>query len=282
MSKNIKWIKITTDIFDDEKIKLIDAMPDADAILVIWFKLLAQAGKSNEQGALLLNHKLAYTDEMLATIFNRKLSTIRLALEIFENLNMIERGDYIQITNWEKHQNIEGMEKIRLQNAERQRRFRENQKKLSLELEQDNVTVTLHNAIDIDKEEDKDIKNIYIGQKNDQSDTKILTNDTKVIKNDTSLNELFDTFWKSYPKKVGKQSCLNWFKRKKPNQELVDKMISKVNEYKQTKQWQTKQYIPNPLTWLNQGRWEDEIVIEKKNETSEEFEKLNFRTIGEK
>lgn len=155
----VKWIKITTDVFDDEKIKLIDALPDADAILVIWFKLLAQAGKSNQQGALLLNHKLAYTEEMLSTIFNRKLLTVRLALQTFEELGMIERGEYIQITNWEKHQNIEGMEKIRLQNAERQRKYRERQKQLQLEQKESNATATLHNAVDKDIEEDKELDN---------------------------------------------------------------------------------------------------------------------------
>lgn len=44
----IKWIKITTDVFDDEKICLIDALPDHDAILVIWFKILVLAGKLNK------------------------------------------------------------------------------------------------------------------------------------------------------------------------------------------------------------------------------------------
>ena len=36
----IKWIKIATNIFDDEKLLLIETMPEADAIIVIWFKLL--------------------------------------------------------------------------------------------------------------------------------------------------------------------------------------------------------------------------------------------------
>ena len=44
---DIKWIKITTDMFDDEKIKVIEAMPDRDAILIIWIKLLTLAGKVN-------------------------------------------------------------------------------------------------------------------------------------------------------------------------------------------------------------------------------------------
>lgn len=165
MASEIKWIKITTNIFDDEKMKIIDAMPDADAIIVIWFKLLAQAGKTNQQGALLLTDKLAYTDEMLSTIFNRKISTIRLALTTFEELGMIERGDYIQIANWEKHQNVEGMDRIREQNRLRQQKYRERQRQEQLEEnteENDNVSVTLqvtqHNAPDIDKDKELDIE----------------------------------------------------------------------------------------------------------------------------
>jgi len=47
---DVKWIKFTTDIFDDEKILMIEAMPSADTIIVIWFKLLAFAGKQNNDG----------------------------------------------------------------------------------------------------------------------------------------------------------------------------------------------------------------------------------------
>lgn len=186
----IKWIKITTNIFDDEKMKLIDAMPDADAIIVIWFKLLAQAGKINQEGALMMTQKLAYTDEMLATIFNRKIATIRLALETFEMLNMIERGAYIQITNWEKHQNIEGMEKIRLQNRTRQQEYRERQKRKALT---NNVSVTLHNAIeeDIEEELDKEI------DKELNKDKTILGQNTDIVYfENAELNKLFLEFLK--------------------------------------------------------------------------------------
>ena len=48
MANDVKWIKIVTDIFDDDKMKLIDAMPEADTIIVIWFKLLAQAGSQQQ------------------------------------------------------------------------------------------------------------------------------------------------------------------------------------------------------------------------------------------
>ena len=68
----VKWIKIVTDIFDDEKIQLIEAMPEADAIIVIWFKLLCLAGRCNAGGSLMMSDRIAYTDAMLATIFRRK------------------------------------------------------------------------------------------------------------------------------------------------------------------------------------------------------------------
>nr|DAK46030.1 MAG TPA: replisome organizer protein [Caudoviricetes sp.] len=153
----IKWIKITTDIFDDEKICLIDALPDHDAILVIWFKILALAGKHNRNGLLMMSDKVYYTDEMLATIFRRPLNTVRMALGVFEQFGMVEIIDgVITLPNWEKHQNIDGMEKIKEQTRNRVARHREKQKNLALGNVTCNVTVTHGNALD--KELDKDIE----------------------------------------------------------------------------------------------------------------------------
>ncbi|MGC0310728.1 phage replisome organizer N-terminal domain-containing protein [Streptococcus sp. CL9.43] len=172
----IKWIKITTDIFDDEKICLIDALPDHDAILVIWFKILALAGKHNRNGLLMMSDKVHYTDEMLATIFRRPLNTVRMALGIFEQFGMIEIIDgIIALPNWEKHQNIDGMEKIKEQTRNRVARHREKQKNLALGSNVTcNVTVTESNATeeDRDKELDKD-KNIN-NQNNSENQIKII------------------------------------------------------------------------------------------------------------
>jgi len=150
---DIKWIKITTDIFDDEKMKIIDTMPARDEIIVIWFKLLSLAGKINQNGLLYLSKKIAYTPETLSAVFNRTLNTVTLALSTFENFGMIdiEDNNIIGISNWEKHQNIEGMDKIREQNRIRQQNHRE---KKDLKL-LSNVTSRDSNAIDKDKEENK-------------------------------------------------------------------------------------------------------------------------------
>jgi phage replisome organizer N-terminal domain protein len=162
----IKWIKITTDIFDDEKICLIDALPDRDAIIVIWIKLITLAGKLNRKGVLAISKNIVYTDEMLAQTFHRPLNTVRMALEIFEKFEMVEKIDgVIMLPNWEKHQNIDGMEKIKEQNRNRAARHRQKQKLLTQNNESnvidnvtDNVTVTHGNALDKDKELDKDIE----------------------------------------------------------------------------------------------------------------------------
>jgi len=122
----VKWIKLLTEMFDDEKIKLIEAVPEADMILVIWIKLLTLAGKKNMNGYIFLTENIPYTDEMLATLFNRPINTIRLALETFKNFGMINyNGEgQIKITNWEKHQNIEGLERIKELNKKRATDYR--------------------------------------------------------------------------------------------------------------------------------------------------------------
>lgn len=128
----MKWIKITTDIFDDEKILLIESLPEADSIIVIWFKLLCLAGKMNNSGVFTMNNRIAYTDKMLATIFRRKDSTVQLALKTFESYGMIEVvDDIITIPNWGKHQNVDKIEAKNNYMKEYMREYREKQKNLT-------------------------------------------------------------------------------------------------------------------------------------------------------
>jgi|LGVF01.2.fsa_nt_gb predicted phage replisome organizer/uncharacterized phage protein (TIGR02220 family) len=134
MSK-VKWIKITTDIFNDEKIQLIESIPDSDTIIVIWFKLLTLAGKSNNGGLVMISETVPYTIDMLVTLFRRKKLVVELALKTFQMYGMIEilDNETILIRNWEKHQNVKGLDVIKEQNKIRQQRYRDNQKKLVLE-----------------------------------------------------------------------------------------------------------------------------------------------------
>lgn len=171
--EEVRWIKIVTDIFDDEKILLIDGLPERDGIIVIWFKLLCLAGKQNNGGVFKLNDKISYTDEMLATIFHRPLTLVRLALETFVQFGMVEMiEDTVTIPNWGKHQNLEAIAAQKQKSRERVAKYREKQRLIAsvndcnTDVTQESVTcnvtgnanVTQCNAIeeDIDKEEDKE------------------------------------------------------------------------------------------------------------------------------
>ena len=156
----VKWIKLAADIFDNRKIRQIESLPDGDAIVVIWLKLLCLAGNINDSGLVYFTKEIPYTEEMMATQFNRPLPTIKLALQVFEQFGMIKtEDDLLKIANWEKYQNLEGLEKIREQNRIRKQNQRERERlesKSVTDCVTGHVTVTQCHATDIDI--DKDIE----------------------------------------------------------------------------------------------------------------------------
>lgn len=157
----VKWIKLDVNLFDNRKIKMLEALPDGCAMVVVWLKLLCLAGQTNDGGAVYFTKEIPYTEEMMATVFGMPIVIIRSALNYFEQFGMIERvNDIMYLSSWEEYQNVEGMEKIREQNRERKQRQREREKLLLEEpMSRDcHVTVTGSHATDIEEEIDIDLK----------------------------------------------------------------------------------------------------------------------------
>ena len=158
---DVKWIKITTDIFDDEKILLIESLPDAYAIITVWFKLLCLAGKQNNSGVFMMG-QIAYTDKMLATIFRMKEATVTMALQTFEQFGMVEIIDgVITIPNWDKHQTLDAYEKKKERDRLYQQERRQKQRLLVGKSSDSPATQSSDVAVseedkERDKEEDKD------------------------------------------------------------------------------------------------------------------------------
>ena len=149
---DVKWIKITTDIFDDDKILLIESLPEADSIIVIWFKLLCLAGKQNNSGVFIMGERIAYTDKMLATIFRRKEATVQLALKTFEQFGMIELIDgIITIPNWGKHQSLDQIESKKEYMKKYMKEYREKQKRISSGEKVNSKTNSKANVSSVDK-----------------------------------------------------------------------------------------------------------------------------------
>lgn len=235
----VKWIKITTDIFDDEKILLIESLPSADSIIVIWFKLLAFAGKQNNNGVFIMSNRIAYTDEMLASIFRRDVHTVRLALTTFEKFGMIDIvDDVITIPNWGKHQTLDAYEKKKARDRDRIARKRAEQKAL-IAMSPDKSPDTSPDVAFSDKEEDKDIDidNIYCASAPKKADIEIF----------------FERIWKLYQNKKGKGQVSD-AKKKALYAIGYDELSRAIDRYQKElqkdKDWRKPQ---NGSTFFNSG-----------------------------
>lgn len=92
-------------------------------------------------------------------------------------------------------------------------------------------------------------------QEQEQEYTPIVPSDVRTPPN------AFDSFWKIYPRKIGKLAALKAWKKIKPSPDMVEAIMKAIEEQAVCEQWSKDngQFIPYPATWLNQGRWEDEI-----------------------
>lgn len=154
---DIKWIKLSTALPDNRKIKQIRRLPNGDTVALMWVFLMCLAGETNDEGMVYFTPEIPFTEEMLADQFDIDINTIRLGLSTFQRFGMIEVVDnIICLSHWEKWQAVDGMAVIREQTRKRVAKHREKQK-LAAGNVTCNVTVTQSNATDIeeDKEEDK-------------------------------------------------------------------------------------------------------------------------------
>lgn len=154
----VKWIKITTDMFDNRKIKAIRKLPEGNSIILIWVMLLSLAGRCNASGMIFLTENIPYTNKMLADELCFEESVIFIALETLEKFGMISRdeNELISVNNWDEYQNVDGMERIREQTRKRVAECRERKKIGKL---------NCNNNYDISKETSKRCNNDYNNSK---------------------------------------------------------------------------------------------------------------------
>ena len=271
----ISWIKLKTEMFDDQKIQLIETLPEGDSILIVWIKLLAMAGKINDGGLIYLSKTIQYNDEMLNTIFRKSIPVIRLALQTlssFEMIEIFETGE-IAIINWEKHQNTDGLEKIKEQNRLRQAKYRKKLNERQIESTNpmiasvsDDVTlrITQHNALELELELelDKELDN------NNNVLFSFSTNSKEWSKE--HIAEGFELFWNKYEKKQGKLVAFKSWKKtcKEGNAKVAFDGIDKYKKHLKTETWKTQKQAS---VWLNQKNWEDEYAGQEEETDLQHF-----------
>lgn len=128
----VKWVKLTTDMFDNRKIKHLRKLPEGNNIVLIWVMLLTMAGRCNASGMIFLTENIPYTPKMLADELDFEENTVILALQVLEQLDMIvtENG-FFTIAGWEEYQNADKLAEIRAKDRERKRLKRAEAKALA-------------------------------------------------------------------------------------------------------------------------------------------------------
>ena len=130
------WFKVSADVFDSDKIKILRADTKiGDSLALMWFFLLALARKKNDGGYVYATEGVAYTPKTLAAVGGFKPKITETALEVFQQYNMIDIEDngYIYIVGWSEYQNAEELSKLkereRCKEAMRAKRQREKESK---------------------------------------------------------------------------------------------------------------------------------------------------------
>lgn len=175
---NLSFIKLDINIMNDTKIKIIRKMPDGDSILILWIGIICIGMKSGKTGFLEIGDGIPFTSETLSTELDIKLNTVKLGLETFVNLKMIEvlENGEMYLKNFEKHQEIEKIEKIKEKSRIRSANYRKKQRLISNDNEQvrhsdeqvcnsneqvcnsdDTIRHATDKDIDIDIEKDKNL-----------------------------------------------------------------------------------------------------------------------------
>ena len=289
--EDVKWLKLDPNFLDGSSFKFmrrakIDGVADLrDKLEAVWFELIGLAGKVNNQG-MFYNDEIAYNSfEDIAIMLDRSTEEVQICMDFYIKHKMVTIiDDFILLTNWDKFQNVKGLEELREKRRLRTRKCREKQKALlenkkDVEAKSCNVTcnavVTLpsQETKDLDLDLDLDLEKENITTKEcGLKGTEFLDQNIPIEKN-PSLNSTekntkkyssknFDRFWKAYPKKVGKPKCESWFKSHKITTELTDIIIKSIEEHLKTEQWKDQMFIPYPYKYLSEKRFEDVLAEE--------------------
>lgn len=291
----IQWIKLSTDLFSNRKIRQLERSADGAEITLIWVKLLCLAGIVNDRGQVYIAEDIPYTPELLAAEVGCTDEVAARALELFERFDMAKKNEngHIYICDWERHQNSEALDKMHQKHREAQARYYRKQK------EKSSLTSALTSA-DAPKEKDKE-KEKEKNKENEKSrcaatapegeapssfTEKLSDDSSSAVSQSAHLQSTgeyrsaasesaypqsaeegfteagytpeFEKFWKTYPVKTAKRKCFEIWQLKKLG-DKTEQIISAVEKQKKTSPWKKDggRYIPNPQTYLTGDRWED-------------------------
>lgn len=280
----VKWIKLSVDIFDDEKIEAIGTLPDGNMIQLVWLKLLCLAGKCNEGGLLMVTREMPYTDEMMAKKFGVDVGVVQRSLAIFQKLEMLTVVENIYlVSNWAKHQSSQSLEDMKAKHRERQRKYVERKKQKLLEEDPQKMTSAMTSEMTSKCSYSISNSNIYNFNNNSNLDNYIylinnnIYKDSIYIKDNVELDTIIKD-WMTY-----KDGCKPKGKNKYSSQMSMSKVLTViVNHDKEYGTEAVKEAVD--LSIANQwvGIYWDKVEKRSKTNAKEEPSRFEYSTGLEK
>lgn len=250
--KKFFWLRLKRDFFKRHDIRVIESMPNGKDYILFYLKLLCES--VDHEGRLRFSEEIPYNADMLATITNTNVDIVKSAIKVFTQLHMMELLDDGTFFMQEVQKMI-GSETYWAERKRIQRAKEEGQLLIT-----DGQMKTADDEIgQIPTESNESPTCPSKSKSNIKSKSYIESNIYNPPYNHPPTE--FDEFWSAYPKKVGKKDARKAFDKAIKTVDL-DTMLNAISVQKESDQWSRDngKYIPNPSTWLNQGRWDDELA----------------------
>ncbi len=241
--KKFYWLKLKRNFFKRHDIRIIEEMENGKDYILFYLKMLLES--IDHEGELRFSETIPYNEKMLSVITNTNIDIVRSAMKVFVELNMIEILDDNTIYMAEVLK-LTGSETA---GAERVRKHRD--KKRLLQCNADETKCNTEKEIEKELELEKDKKNNILSE--------------------------FETLWKLYPRKVGKDKALKSYQKARKSgttYETVEQGIKNYCNYIIATKT-TTEYIKHGSTWFNNSCWNDDYDTDergKQNGTTEKFD----------
>lgn len=253
--KKYYYLKLKENFFDSDAMIVLESMPDGHLYSNILLKLYLKSIKND--GKLMFNDRIPYNSTILSQVTRHNVGVVEKALKVFMELGLVEILDngaiyMLDIQNYIGRSSTE---------ADRKREYR-------IKIEQEKGQMSRQITGQDDGQMSAKSPDKSPPEKEIERETELETETEKKEPAEAEAPLSFESFWNAYPRKVGKKAAETAFKKIKPSQKLITRMIETVEAFKKSKQWldENGRFIPNPATWLNQGRWDDEIGDRNKPE----------------
>lgn len=242
------WLQIDQTIRDHHKIlDAADALETSDAhvtgcLVLLWLWAIDNAPDGSLAG-------ISEATIARAAKWNGDKAAF---IEVLTDVGLLERTpDGLMIHDWQERAG--NLIERRRSDADRKRRERAEKKARESLKASDGRPTDVHTQSRVEKsKEEKSIVDGEVSPEPPQTDGGGSGN---------LQDQRFDQFWEAYPKKVGKVDARKAWKKAKITGEIFDKIMTAIKDAKASEQWQREngRFIPNPSTWINQGRWDDEL-----------------------